>query len=261
MQAPHTSPFARLSAAVCGTGSNGTGAQPGDAPRADATRLVSRRARTERALAAILATSALSWGLVGCAEMGEREKGTAAGAAIGAVGGAAISSATGGKAGTGAVVGGVVGAVAGNLWSKRMEDKRRAMEQATQGSGVAVTRTADNQLKLAIPADLGFDVGRANVKPELAVLLDKFAHGLDGTMLVQVVGHTDSSGSNALNNALSRERAESVRDRLVTQGLAASRIAVEGRGERQPVADNASADGRAHNRRVEIFLREPQKAS
>ena len=71
--------------------------------------------------------------LAGCAtEMSERQKGTATGAAIGAVAGAVLSSATGGKAGTGAVVGGAVGAVAGNLWSKRMEEKRAAMEKATQ---------------------------------------------------------------------------------------------------------------------------------
>jgi len=238
-------------AAASGASSNGTGAAIG----------TGRRPREPRALALILATSALAWGLAGCADMSERQKGTAAGAAIGAAGGAVIGKATGGKAGTGAVVGGVVGAVAGNLWSKRMEDKQRAMEQATRGTGVDVVRTADNQLKLNIPADLGFDVGRAEVKPAFAALLDKFAHGLDAGMQVQVVGHTDNSGSDALNNALSRERAESVRDQLVAKGVGAGRIAIEGRGERQPIADNATPEGRAHNRRVEVFLREPQPAS
>lgn len=238
-------------AAAAGASSNGTGARAG----------TTGRPRPSRTLALILATSALAWGMAGCADMSERQKGTVAGAAIGAAGGAVIGKATGGKAGTGAAVGGVVGAVAGNLWSKRMEDKQRAMEQATRGTGVDVVRTADNQLKLNIPADLGFDVGRAEVKPALATLLDKFAHGLDAGMQVQVVGHTDNSGSDALNNALSRERAENVRDQLVAKGLGTGRIAIEGRGERQPVADNATPEGRAHNRRVEIFLREPQAAS
>src|SRR5882762_5833462 len=89
----------------------------------------------------------------GCADMSERQKGTAVGAGVGAGVGAVIGSATGGNAGTSAAIGGVLGAVAGNLWSKRMEDRRRAMEQATQGTNVEVTRTEDNQLKLNIPND------------------------------------------------------------------------------------------------------------
>lgn len=207
-----------------------------------------------------LILGALAVALTGCAGMSERQKGTAVGAGIGAGVGAVIAKGTGGKAGTGAVVGGAVGAVAGNLWSKRMEDKRRAMEQATQGTGVGVTRTEDNQLKVNLPGDLSFDTGRAQVKPDMAPILSKFAQGLDGTMRVRVVGHTDSQGSDALNNPLSRDRAEAVRDYLVTQGVTASRIEVEGRGEQQPLADNATAEGRAKNRRVEIFLREPDKA-
>ena len=125
---------------------------------------------------------------------------------------------------------------------------------------MGVTRTEDNQLKVNLPGDLSFDTGRAQVKPDMAPILSKFAQGLDGTMRVRVVGHTDSQGSDALNNPLSRDRAEAVRDYLVTQGVTASRIEVEGRGEQQPLADNATAEGRAKNRRVEIFLREPDKA-
>ena len=98
--------------------------------------------RHTRLAAAALAAAVLA----GCANMDDRQRGTAGGAAIGAVSGAVISSATGGKAGTGALIGGALGAVAGNVWSRHMEDKRRAMEQATQGTGVEVTRTADNQL-------------------------------------------------------------------------------------------------------------------
>src|SRR5215207_3343994 len=96
---------------------------------------------------AIAAAAAL---LAGCENMSERQQGTAKGAGIGAVAGAVLSSATGGKAGTGAVVGGAIGAVAGNVWSKRQEERRVAMEQATRGTGVEVTRTQDNQLKLNI---------------------------------------------------------------------------------------------------------------
>ena len=217
------------------------------------TRLPARGA-TVIALAAAIALAA-------CADMSERQKGTAGGAAIGAVGGAILSKATGGKAGTGAVVGGAVGAVAGNLWSKRMEDKRKAMEAATAGTGIDVARTTDNQLKVNVPADFSFDVGRAVVKPVMVPVLDKLAQGLDATVQVQIIGHTDSSGSDAVNNPLSLDRAEAVRDYLSRHGVPASRIQVEGRGEREPVADNGTVDGRAQNRRVEIFLREPQSAS
>ena len=86
----------------------------------------------------------------------------------------------------------------------------------------------------------------------------QFAQGLDPTMRVRIVGHTDSTGSDAINDPLSLDRAQSVRDYLVGRGVAASRIETLGRGKREPVADNASDSGRARNRRVEIFLRDPQ---
>jgi outer membrane protein OmpA-like peptidoglycan-associated protein len=208
-----------------------------------------------------LAATALALALSGCADMSARQKGTATGAGIGAIGGAVLASATGGKAGTGAVVGGAIGAVAGNLWSKRMEDKRKAMEAATKGTGIDVVRTADDRLKVNVPADFSFDVGRSEVKPSMAPVLDKLAQGLDANMQLQVIGHTDSSGSDAVNNPLSLHRAEAVREHLTRRGVAASRIAVEGRGEREPVADNGSPAGRAQNRRVEIYLRDTQPAS
>jgi outer membrane protein OmpA-like peptidoglycan-associated protein len=194
----------------------------------------------------------------GCENMSERQKGTAVGAAIGAVGGAAIAKGTGGKAGTGAVIGGAVGAVAGNLWSKRMEDKRAAMQRATQGTGIGVERTADNQLKVNVPSDFSIDVGRADIKPQMRPVLDQFAQGLDPNMRVSVIGHTDNTGSDAVNDPLSRERANAVRQYLASRGVATTRVEIAGRGEHEPVADNASEAGRAQNRRVEIYLREPQ---
>ncbi|NRT54400.1 OmpA family protein [Sphaerotilus uruguayifluvii] len=197
--------------------------------------------------------------LAGCADMTQSQKGTAIGAGIGAGVGAVIGKTTGGKAGTGAVVGGAIGAVAGNLWSRRMEEKRHEMEQATAGTGVTVARTEDNQLRVNLPGDISFDTGRANIRPDMAPILSKFARGLDGSMNVQIIGHTDSQGSDAINNPLSKDRADAVRDYLVAQGAPAAHIHTEGRGEHQPIADNATAEGRAKNRRVEIFLREPAK--
>jgi outer membrane protein OmpA-like peptidoglycan-associated protein len=196
-------------------------------------------------------------GLAGCENMSEREKGTAQGAAIGAVAGAVIGAATGGSAGQSALIGGAVGAVAGNLWSKNMEDKRKALETATAGTGIEVARTPDNQLKVNVPSDISFDIGRADIKPALRPVLDQFAQGLDPKMRVRVVGHTDSTGNDAINDPLSVRRATSVRDYLGDRGVSAARVEVSGRGSREPVADNATEAGRAKNRRVEIFLSDP----
>ena len=213
--------------------------------------------KTTRSTQITLATLAAAALLAGCENMSERQKGTATGAAIGAVLGGVVSSATGGKAGTGAVVGGAVGAVAGNLWSKRMEDKRAAMEQATQGTGIEVARTPQNELKVNVPSDFSFDVGRAAIKSQMRPVLDQFAQGLDPTMRVRIVGHTDSTGNDAINNPLSVDRAQSVRDYLAGRGVSPARVETTGRGSHEPVADNGSEAGRAQNRRVEIFLREP----
>ncbi len=198
----------------------------------------------------------------GCAEMSERQRGTAVGGGVGAGVGAVLGGVTGGSSGTGAVIGGVLGAVAGNLWSKRMEDRRYAMEQATRGTNVEVTRTADNQLKLNIPNDISFDTGSAAIKPQLRAVLDPFASSLrdDPTARLMIVGHTDNTGSEAINNPLSVERARGVRDYLTTRGVAGARVETAGRGEREPVAENTTEAGRAKNRRVEIFLREPAPA-
>jgi outer membrane protein OmpA-like peptidoglycan-associated protein len=195
--------------------------------------------------------------LLGCESMTPRQEGTAKGAAIGAAAGAVIGSATGGSAGTGAVIGGALGAAAGNLWSKNMEDKRVAMEKATQGTGVTVARTADNQLRVNVPSDFSFDVGRADIKPNMRPVLDEFARNLNPHMLVTVVGHTDNTGSDAINNPLSVNRAAAVRDYIAVRGVTPTRIATDGRGSREPVAQNDSPAGRAQNRRVEIFLRDP----
>lgn len=192
--------------------------------------------------------------------MSATEQGTAQGAAIGAVAGVILSAATGGDAATGAVLGGAAGAIGGNIWSRRMEEKQQAMERATEGSGVQVTRTADDQLKLQVPSDISFAVGSAALEPRLRPVLDAFAHGLDQdkATLVRIVGHTDSTGSDHINDPLSLQRAQTVRGYLEDRGIRGDRIEVAGRGSREPVAGNESAEDRARNRRVEIFLREPR---
>ena len=194
----------------------------------------------------------------GCAEMSDTQRRTATGAGVGALAGAVLSSATGGRAGTGAVVGAGVGALGTYIWSQNMERQKREMEQATQGTGVAVTQTTDNQLMLNIPSDISFAVGRSDIQPNFAPVLDQFAMGLRNNPYsdVRIVGHTDSTGSDAVNNPLSVDRAASTRNYLVNRWVDGRRIAIDGMGERYPIASNDTAEGRARNRRVEIFVGE-----
>jgi outer membrane protein OmpA-like peptidoglycan-associated protein len=210
----------------------------------------------------ILVTSVVAALLLGgCTNMSETQKGTAKGAAIGAGAGAVVGAIAGkGKgAAIGAVVGGAAGAVAGNVWTKRQEEQKRQMEEATAGTGVAVTQTADNQLKLDIPSDISFDVNRTDIKPNFRAILDTFATGLANNTRskVTIIGHTDSSGTDAIHNPLSLNRAASVRDYLTVRGIASDRFAIEGRGSREPLVANDTAMNKAQNRRVEIFVAEP----
>lgn len=194
----------------------------------------------------------------GCADMSDTQRRTATGAGVGALAGAVLSSATGGHAGTGAVVGAGVGALGTYIWSQNMERQKREMEQATRGTGIAVSQTQDNQLKLDIPSDISFAVGRADIQSNFAPVLDRFAEGLRAhpETDVRIVGHTDNTGSDAVNDPLSVNRASSTRNYLMNRGVDGRRIAVEGMGERQPIATNETAEGRSRNRRVEIFVGE-----
>jgi outer membrane protein OmpA-like peptidoglycan-associated protein len=132
------------------------------------------------------------------------------------------------------------------------------MQAATQGTGVGVTQTADNQLKLDIPSDISFAVGRSDISPAFAPVLDQFAAGLrsNPNAEVRIVGHTDSTGSDAINNPLSVDRAASTRDYLVARGVNPQIFVIEGHGSTRPIATNDTAEGRAKNRRVEIYVGE-----
>lgn len=214
-------------------------------------------------LSGLLAALFVASQMAGCANMDETQRTTATGAAVGAVAGALLGGVTAGgnktkSAATGAAIGAALGAGGGYLWSRHMQEQKAAMEQATQGTGIGVTQTADNQLKLDIPSDLSFDSGRYDIKSALHAVLDRFATTLNQNPVttVRVVGHTDNVGSDAVNNPLSVNRAAATRDYLVSRGVAGNRIAIDGRGSREPIADNATAAGKARNRRVEIFVAE-----
>ena len=199
-------------------------------------------------LAAMLAAAVLA---SGCA-LTETQRDVAIGAGVGAVVGGIAGD------GKGAAIGAGVGAVGGYAWSRYMESKRQQMAQATAGTGVQVSQTADNQLQLNIPNDISFATNKSDIQPRLRPILDQFAQGMNQQpgLEIFIVGHADSTGSDAVNDPLSLARANSVRDYLVQRGVPYNTIRTEGRGSRQPIASNATAAGRAQNRRVEIFLAE-----
>lgn len=147
-----------------------------------------------------------------------------------------------------------------NAWTARLSALKSALEAATQGLGVTIEQTADNQLHVVLPSDRSFDVGRAIIKRDMAGVLDKVAEGLRNATRasILIVGHTDSVGSVPLNERLSQSRANNARSYLVSRGLPADIVSTEGRGSSEPVAENDSAAGRAQNRRVEIFVKDKE---
>jgi outer membrane protein OmpA-like peptidoglycan-associated protein len=209
--------------------------------------LISRNRRIFGGLSATLVL------LGGCADMTETQRSAAIGAGVGTLAGAAI-----GQDRQSAVIGAGLGALGGYIWSTQMAQKKATMEKATAGTGVDVTQTADNQLKLNIPSDISFDINSSVIKPNLRPILDQFAQGLANqpNTEIRIVGHTDSTGSDAINNPLSVNRAASARSYLVSRGVNGQRIQIDGRGSREPIADNATETGRARNRRIEMFLAE-----
>lgn len=197
--------------------------------------------------------------LAGCASMTDSQRSTATATAAGAGVGAVVGAIAGD--GRGAAIGATVGGLGGYVWSQRMERQRAEVERSMANTGVVVTQTEDNRLRLDIPSDISFDTNRADIKAQFAPVLDQFANSLlnnPGTDIV-IIGHTDSTGNDSINNPLSQRRADSTRQYLVNRGVAHNRIQTEGRGSYEPVASNATAEGRARNRRVEVFVGERQQ--
>ncbi len=217
-------------------------------------------------LTAFITATALAATLGGCANMDETQRGTAKGAGIGAGAGAVLGAMMGGSredAAKGAAIGAIGGAIAGNVWSHKMQRQKQQMEAATAGTGVTVSQTADNRLKLEIPSDISFSTGSYAIQPNFRSVLDQFASSLQDNPAtrISIVGHTDSSGSDAINNPLSVNRAASTRDYLSSRGVSMGRMSIDGRGAREPIAGNETPEGRARNRRVEIFVAEPDTAA
>ncbi|PWW04417.1 outer membrane protein OmpA-like peptidoglycan-associated protein [Hoeflea marina] len=179
----------------------------------------------------------------------------AGGAALGAVAGAGLGMLAGGNDRRNALIGAGVGALAGGAIGGYMDQQENELRAQLQGTGVSVTRVGNN-IVLNMPSNITFDSDQSALKPQfyntlnsVALVLKKFERSL-----VDVAGHTDSTGSDSYNQQLSQQRAQSVASYLISQGNNPQRFYVQGYGESRPVADNSSEAGRAANRRVEIQI-------
>jgi outer membrane protein OmpA-like peptidoglycan-associated protein len=178
------------------------------------------------------------------------------GGAGGALGGYLLGDLIGGRSDrTEKILGAGIGAVAGAGAGYYMDQQEKKLRQQTAGTGVNVVREGDN-LVLDMPSELTFAVGSANIEPNFRATLDKVASTLGQyeKTYVDVMGHTDSTGSDDFNQSLSERRASSVAGYLGSRGVQQARLATKGYGESQPVASNTTEEGRAANRRVEIRL-------
>mgnify|MGYP002715689102 FL=1 len=177
---------------------------------------------------------------------------------IGAATGAVIGAATSSKKDRtkGALIGAAVGGAAGGGYGYYVDTQEAKLRQTLQGTGVQVQRNGDD-LKLIMPGNITFASNSADISssfyPTLNSLVLVFKEfDKNG---VNIVGHTDNTGSLELNQSLSQRRAQSVANYLTANGVPGQRISVYGAGPSQPIASNASEAGRAQNRRVEINLR------
>ena len=153
------------------------------------------------------------------------------------------------------IVGAGIGAVAGAGVGYYMDEQEKKLRQQTAGTGINVIRDGDN-LVLDMPSEVTFGVDSANIDAGFRSTLDQVASTLTQyeKTYVDVMGHTDSTGSDAYNQSLSERRASAVANYLSTRGVQSARLATRGYGESQPKASNLDAAGRSANRRVEIRL-------
>ena len=198
--------------------------------------------------------------LTGCQSTGNNLGGmeydkTALGTVIGAAAGYGVSKSnanTSAQNNRAAAIGAVVGTAAGVY----LDNKEKQLRQQMAGTGVEVNRNADGSVGLIMPGNITFDTNKSNIKPNFYSTLDKVAQTLtqDNKSGILVTGYTDSTGNDAINIPLSQARAQSVANYLVSRGVSTSRINAQGHGAANPIASNATAEGREQNRRVEISI-------
>lgn len=196
---------------------------------------------------------------------GEREatnkaKAAGIGAAIGAVAGVLIGDDADDRREK-ALIGAGVGALAGTAVGAYMDAQENKLRQQLQGTGVSVTRLGDD-LVLNMPGNVTFDTSQSSLKSDFTDVLNSVALVLQeyDKTLIDITGHTDSTGSVSFNQQLSERRADSVAQYLRSQGVVSERVMTQGYGPHYPVASNDDANGRQMNRRVELALKPIQQS-
>jgi outer membrane protein OmpA-like peptidoglycan-associated protein len=212
---------------------------------------------------AIVALTAASFLITACSTdpfTGEQKVsntaiGAGTGALLGTAAGALLGTTTNVKTRKAMLIGAGIGALAGGGVGLYMDNQEAKLRDRLEGSGVSVTRNGNNII-LNMPSNITFATDQSDIKPNFYEVLNSVAIVLRefNQTLVDVNGHTDSDGSDEYNDDLSSRRANSVAEYLVSQQLDSQRFSVQGFGESLPIASNASASGKAQNRRVEIQI-------
>ncbi len=192
--------------------------------------------------------------LVACETVQDNQR-TAIGAVAGAAIGAAAGTLVGGNDRRNALVGAGIGLLAGAAVGQYLDQQQRELEQSLAGTGAEVERQGD-QLLVTMPSQITFGVDSATIQSQFYPALNEVAATFNKypQSYIDVIGHTDSTGSDQYNQALSERRAGSVAGYLSNQGVNRARLAAFGQGETQPVADNGNEAGRQANRRVELRI-------
>lgn len=213
-----------------------------------------RKAMTLVAAAALLAACTTD-PFTGEQKVSNTAIGAGTGALLGTAAGLIIGQNTSASTRKAMLIGAGVGALAGGGVGLYMDNQEAKLRQRLQGSGVSVTRVG-NDIILNMPSNITFDTDQSAIKPRFYDTLNSVAIVLNefNRTLVDVTGHTDSTGSSSHNQQLSERRAASVAEYLVAQGNNPKRFQVIGMGQTEPVASNSTPEGRAQNRRVEIRI-------
>ncbi|MFA7439023.1 OmpA family protein [Castellaniella sp.] len=211
-----------------------------------------------------MVTRPVRWALVGslvlalgaCANVSPKGQNTAIGAGAGAAIGAGLGALIGDSSKSaliGAGIGSAVGAVVGYNWDRIRQDVEGS---GAADLGVAVTEMPDGTLRVNIPSNVSFATGKSTLQPALLPVLDSVARAMNQhpELRARALGYTDSTGTDAINLPLSRDRATAVTQYLITQGVSSARLSAEGMGASNPIGNNATVEGRALNRRVELYL-------
>ncbi|ENV57760.1 MULTISPECIES: OmpA family protein [Acinetobacter] len=153
-----------------------------------------------------------------------------------------------------------IGAILGGASGLYLDQKEKKLRQQMAGTGVEVNRNPDGSVGLVMPGNITFDTNKSNIKPNFYSTLNKVAQTLseDNRSAILVTGYTDNTGNDSINIPLSQARAQSVANYLSGQGVSSARINAQGYGSSNPIASNATAQGREQNRRVEISIYERQ---